>query len=173
MASTPPHTTPPSTLHTTLHTSTLHTSHLHTTHPPCPGMAPTLQFRARSRGGSLRLQVVSCQDLPDADAAGIGFGNKSDPYVVVRVGEQEQRTRAISGKLSPEFPKASSTFTFDVGGDPTSARVSFKVMDKDTFTSDDLIGQAKIKLSAGQLNGVLLSLRLVVQGEEDSDSEEE
>ena len=27
---------------------------------------------------------LQLKDLPDADAAGIGFGNKSDPYVIVR-----------------------------------------------------------------------------------------
>ena len=70
------------------------------------------------------------------DAAGIGFGNKSDPYVIVRstclriqnvdlsrsnvdivnhrVGGEEQKTKALSGKLNPEFKKDSSTFTFDV-----------------------------------------------------------
>merc|ERR1711973_475314 len=100
-------------------------------------MAPTIKFRAKNKGGNLVITVVSCTDLPDADAAGVGFGNKSDPYVVVRVGGEEQKTRALSGNLNPEFKK-------------------------DTSTADDLIGKASIKLSEGQANGVLLSLALVV-----------
>jgi len=125
-------------------------------------MAPTIKFRAKNKGGNLVITVVSCTDLPDADAAGVGFGNKSDPYVVVRVGGEEQKTRALGGTLNPEFKKDTSTFTFDVDGDVTARRIYFRVMDKDTFTADDLIGKASIKLSEGQANGVLLSLALVV-----------
>jgi len=77
-------------------------------------MAPTIKFRAKNKGGNLVITVVSCTDLPDADAAGVGFGNKSDPYVVVRVGGEEQKTRALGGTLNPEFKKDTSTFTFDV-----------------------------------------------------------
>merc|ERR1712203_132782 len=102
-----------------------------TTHSSPPSgikMAPTIKFRAKNRGGQLVITVVSCEDLPDMDAAGIGFGNKSDPYVIVRVGGEEQKTKALSGKLNPEFNKDSSTFTFDVDGDVTSRRIYFKVM---------------------------------------------
>ena len=74
--------------------------------------AGTLRFRAKDKGsGKLQITVVSCsvsfrgvekkrffeedffckihfdilqhKDLRDADAAGVGFGNKSDPYVKV------------------------------------------------------------------------------------------
>merc|ERR1711936_1259878 len=145
----------------------------HTSPPSGIKMAPTIKFRAKNRGGQLVVTVVSCEDLPDMDAAGIGFGNKSDPYVIVRVGGEEQKTKALSGKLNPEFKKDSSTFTFDVDGDVTSRRIYFKVMDKDTFTSDDLIGKASIKLTSGQANGVLLSLSLQIKEEEDSDENDD
>merc|ERR1711971_190761 len=136
-------------------------------------MAPTIKFRAKNRDGKLVITVISCSDLPDADAAGIGFGNKSDPYVIVRVGGEEQKTKALSGKLNPEFKKESSTFVFDVDGDVTARRIFFKVMDKDTFTSDDLIGKASFKLTSGQANGVLLSLSLQIKEEEDSDEDDD
>merc|ERR1712228_628268 len=147
-----------------------------TTHSSPPSgikMAPTIKFRAKNRGGQLVITVVACEDLPDMDAAGIGFGNKSDPYVIVRVGGEEQKTKALSGKLNPEFKKEASTFVFDVDGDVTARRIFFKVMDKDTFTSNDLIGKASIKLTSGQANGVLLSLSLQIKEEEDSDENDD
>merc|ERR1712083_526187 len=145
----------------------------HTSPPSGIKMAPTIKFRAKNRGGQLVVTVVSCEDLPDMDAAGIGFGNKSDPYVVMGVGGEEQKTRALGGTLNPEFKKDTSTFTFDVDGDVTARRIYFRVMDKDTFTADDLIGKASIKLSEGQANGVLLSLALVVKEEVDSDEDDD
>jgi Ca2+-dependent lipid-binding protein len=118
----------------------------------------------------LSIEVISCSNLPDCDLAGIGFGNKSDPYVIVKVGKdgKPQQTKAVAGKLNPVFPKGTSTFTFDVE-DATKRRIFFEVMDKDTFTKDDLIGKASIKLSKGQVNGILLSLALQTKEEEDSD----
>merc|ERR1712001_119462 len=145
--------------------------------PPSPSgsiMAPTIKCRAKNKDGKLTITVVSCSDLPDADLAGIGFGNKSDPYVTVRIGMEgdKQQTKAIQGKLNPVFKKESSTFHFDVE-DPSAKRIYFEVMDKDTFTKGDLIGEASIKLSAGQVNGVLLSLALHTKEEVDSDKEDE
>merc|ERR1712212_679488 len=140
--------------------------------------AGTIRFRAKDKGsGKLQITIVSCSDLRDADAAGIGFGNNSDPYVRVWVGvgneKDFKKTKAISGKLDPKFPKETSQFTFDVeGGDVTAKKVFFEVMDKDTFTSDDKIGEAQIKLSAGQTNGVLIALALQ-DGKDDVDSDKE
>merc|ERR1712212_1259272 len=75
--------------------------------------AGTIRFRAKDKGdGKLQITVVSCSDLRDADAAGIGFGNKSDPYVRVWVGVGNEKdfkeTKAIRGKLDPKFPKETS-----------------------------------------------------------------
>merc|ERR1712203_209483 len=83
-------------------------------------MAPTIKFRAKNKNGKLAISVISCSNLPDCDLAGIGFGNKSDPYVIVKVGKdgEPQKTKAVAGKLNPVFPKGTSTFTFDVE-DPT------------------------------------------------------
>merc|ERR1712032_1021841 len=128
--------------HSSSHTP-LGNTHFKSLTPTSPSgiiMAPTIKFRAKNRDGKLVITVVSCTDLPDADAAGIGFGNKSDPYVIVRVGGEEQKTKALSGKLNPEFKKETST-----------------------FVSDDLIGKASIKLTSGQANGVLLSLSLQIK----------
>merc|ERR1712055_1214784 len=102
--------------------------------------AGTIRFRAKDKGsGKLQITVVSCSDLRDADAAGVGFGNKSDPYVKVWVGkgneEKAEKTKPIGGQLNPKFPKETSSWTFTVeGGDVTKKKVFFEVMDKDTFS---------------------------------------
>merc|ERR1712107_60441 len=140
--------------------------------PPKETQWHPIHFRAKGKNGKLQITVISCKDLPDADLAGIGFGNKSDPYVTVRVGSdgKKQQTKAISGKLDPVFKKETSVFEFDVS--PTAKTIFFEVMDKDTFTPDDLIGKAQIKLTQGQANGILLSLALKVKEEDDSSDDE-
>ena len=107
--------------------------------------------------------------LPDKNNTGM---NQID-----RVGKdgEPQKTKAVAGKLNPVFPKGTSTFTFDVGSlrfdfndftkiliqdlssspsffsiqveDPTKRRIFFEVMDKDTFTKDDLIGKVIFSLN--------------------------
>merc|ERR1712055_643646 len=110
-------------------------------------MAPTISFTAEDRSGNLMLQVVSCSDLPDKDALGIGFGNKSDPYVKVRVGNKEEKTETADS-LSPSFKAKHSTFHFDVRGSVVGTTVNFEVMDKDTFTKDDFLGTATVTLTS-------------------------
>merc|ERR1712126_269816 len=110
-----------------------------------------------------QITVISCKDLPDTDGAGIGFGNKSDPYVTVRVGKdgEKQQTKAISGKLDPVFKKETSVFEFDVS--PTAKMIFFEVMDKDVHQrrphwqgpdqADRRAGQRDLALSRPQGQG--------------------
>merc|ERR1712083_817370 len=87
---------------------------------------------------------VSCEGLPDLD----GALNLTDPYVVVRVGKEKQKTKAVGGALNPEFDEETSTFLFENGPeDALQSRIRFRVMDKDTFSPDDLIGKASIEVS--------------------------
>merc|ERR1712112_275844 len=79
-------------------------------------MAPTLSFTAKENGSSLEIAVISCTDLPDKDLAGIGFGNKSDPYVKVKVSGYENQTK-VADSLNPSYELKSSTFLFPVEDD--------------------------------------------------------
>ena len=75
------------------------------------------------------------QNLPDLDAGGIGFGNKTDAYVKVHLeitvdntrltkpllpqvkaglNGEEKKTKTKGGSLNPVFDPASSKFTFNV-----------------------------------------------------------
>ena len=77
-------------------------------------MAPSLTFKCEVKeDGRLAITILSCANLPDLD--GSGNLDLTDPYVVVKVGQEKQHTKTIRGKLNPVFPAESSTFLFDVG----------------------------------------------------------
>jgi len=113
---------------------------------------PELTFKCNlQEDGQLSITIISCANLLDLDCA--GSFNLSDPYVVVKVGENKQFTKTISDDLNPKFPEDTSTFLFQVGGDISKCAIFFKVMDKDPLSSDDVIGQAGIKLTDGEATG--------------------
>jgi len=118
----------------------------------------TLTFKCKPKDDKLEVTIVSCEGLPDLD----GALNLTDPYVVVRVGKEKQKTKAVGGALNPEFDEETSTFLFDNGPEvAVQSRIRFHVMDKDTFTPDDLIGKASIKLSDVDQTGEPITLELV------------
>ena len=75
---------------------------------------PELTFKCELQkdGGQLAITIVSCSNLPNLDSS--GSCNLSDPYVMVKVGEEKQFTKTISGDLNPVFPEETSTFIFEV-----------------------------------------------------------
>jgi len=118
----------------------------------------TLTFKCKPQDDKLEVTIVSCEGLPDLD----GALNLTDPYVVVRVGKEKQKTKAVGGALNPEFDEETSTFLFENGPEVAlQSRIRFHVMDKDTFTPDDLIGKASIKLSDVDQTGEPITLELV------------
>merc|ERR1711934_998005 len=113
---------------------------------------PELTFKCElQKDGQLAVRIVSCANLADLDST--GSYNLSDPYVVVKVGEEKKFTKTISDDLNPTFLEETSTFLFEVGGDVSKSAIFFKVMDKDPLSSDDVIGQAGIKLGDGEATG--------------------
>ena len=72
-----------------------------------------------------------------------------------------------------KYSASAYLLSLQVAGNVTGTRIHFHVMDKDTISSDDFVGQASVKLTSGQLNGVLLSLALKTKGECDSSDCEE
>ena len=73
-------------------------------------MAPSLTVKFAQKDDKLEVTIVRCKDLPDLD----GAFNLTDAYVVVKVGEKKERTKAVGGKLDPKFDVETSTFLFDV-----------------------------------------------------------
>ncbi|KAK8914610.1 putative ADP-ribosylation factor GTPase-activating protein AGD11 [Platanthera zijinensis] len=82
--------------------------------------------------GLLRIRVVRGVNLAVRDV------RSSDPYLVLRMGNQKLKTRVIKKNLNPEWDEE---LTFSVA-DP-SVPVKLEVYDKDTFSLDDPMGDAE------------------------------
>jgi hypothetical protein len=80
---------------------------------------------------TLRVDILSCSGLRNAD----GIGNKSDPYVVVKIGKKRGRTRTVKSHLHPVF---NERLEFRVEA-PALALLNIEVWDKDLM-SDDRLG---------------------------------
>jgi len=111
---------------------------------PTPETTPTpkLTFKCEEKGDNLEVTIVSCKGLPDLD----GAFNLTDAYVIVQLGTKKERTKAVGGKLDPKFEK-DNVFEFNIKDVALQSRIRFRVMDKDTFSPDDLIGKASIEVS--------------------------
>ncbi|XP_072371523.1 fer-1-like protein 4 [Scyliorhinus torazame] len=87
----------------------------------------------------VRLYVVKAADLAPSDPNG-----KSDPYIVVKIGEQVQdsKDRYIPKQLNPVFGEVfEMTVAF-----PTETELTVSIFDHDMVGKDDLIGETKLDL---------------------------
>ncbi|KAL8114566.1 elicitor-responsive protein 3-like isoform X2 [Apium graveolens] len=91
------------------------------------------------RRGSLEVLLVGAKGLENSD-----FLNNMDPYVIITCRTQEKKSNVASGMGSE--PEWNETFLFNVSGDVSE--LSIKILDSDTGTADDFVGQAKIPLEA-------------------------
>ncbi|KAK7348849.1 hypothetical protein VNO80_23571 [Phaseolus coccineus] len=83
--------------------------------------------------GILKLRIKRGIDLAIRDA------RASDPYVVVKMGDQHMKTRVIKNNCNPTWNEEMTLFVKDV-----QTPVHLTVYDKDTFTVDDKMGEAEI-----------------------------
>ncbi|KAH6813163.1 Calcium-dependent lipid-binding family protein [Perilla frutescens var. frutescens] len=87
--------------------------------------------------GTLEVLLVSAKGLEDSD-----FLSGMDPYTIITYRTQEKKSGIASGKGS--CPEWNESFLFSISNDHTELKI--KLMDKDTFTADDFIGEATIPL---------------------------
>ncbi|GLT90902.1 hypothetical protein SLE2022_088170 [Rubroshorea leprosula] len=87
--------------------------------------------------GTLEILLVSAKGLEDAD-----FCSNTDAYVILKCRSQEQKSSVASGKGSE--PEWNETFVFSVTEGVTE--VILKILDSDTGTADDFLGEATIPL---------------------------
>ncbi|XP_074590518.1 elicitor-responsive protein 3-like [Curcuma longa] len=87
--------------------------------------------------GTLHVLLVSAKGLDNAD-----FLGNMDPYAVLICRSQEQKSSIASG--AGNEPEWNETFVFTVSDSTTD--LTIKLFDKDTFSSDDFVGEAKILL---------------------------
>ncbi|XP_078443659.1 calcium-dependent lipid-binding (CaLB domain) family protein isoform X1 [Wolffia australiana] len=98
--------------------------------------------------GTLRVQIVRGRRLAIRDF------KSSDPYVVVRLGNQTQKTKVINSCLNPVW---NEELVFAM---PEAARVlQLEVFDRDRFKHDDKMGRGDVDLQ-GLVSGIRLSRAL-------------
>ncbi len=69
------------------------------------------------------------------------FG-KADPFVVVQIGNQSHQTQVHNN--GGKNPRWTDALQFTINNDQV---LTFKIMDKDTFSSSDLIGEGQVNLA--------------------------
>ncbi|XP_068315107.1 16 kDa phloem protein 2-like isoform X1 [Pyrus communis] len=89
--------------------------------------------------GTLEVLLVEAKGLKNKDFLSV---NKMDPYVIFTVKTQEKKSTVAKGKGSD--PEWNESFLFTVTDDVSELRL--KIMDKDTFTKDDFVGEAIVPL---------------------------
>jgi C2 domain len=85
----------------------------------------------------LSIKILQAHLTHDTD-----FFTNMDPYVIVRVGSQNKRTRILDN--AGKCPVWNEEFIFQISEYDNTFSVT--VMDKDTFTADDMVGSATINL---------------------------
>ncbi|XP_047063459.1 elicitor-responsive protein 3-like [Lolium rigidum] len=99
--------------------------------------------------GKLEVLLISAKGLDDSD-----FFNRMDPYVILTWRSNEQKSTVAKGAGGE--PEWNETFAFKVySSADNSPQLSLKIMDSDTFSADDIVGEASIPLEAVLLEGSL------------------
>ncbi|XP_004248567.1 16 kDa phloem protein 2-like isoform X1 [Solanum lycopersicum] len=87
--------------------------------------------------GTLEVFLVNAKGLEDQN-----WLTSMNPYVILTCRTQEKESSVASGEgTNPEW---NETFVFTISGDVEE--ITLRIMDKDTLSSDDFVGEAKIPL---------------------------
>ncbi|WVZ74458.1 hypothetical protein U9M48_022637 [Paspalum notatum var. saurae] len=89
--------------------------------------------------GTLEVLLVGAKGLENAD-----YLCNMDPYAILKCRSQEQKSSIATGKGSN--PEWNENFVFTVSDKTTDLII--KLMDSDTGTADDFVGEATIPLEA-------------------------
>ncbi|XP_071709464.1 16 kDa phloem protein 1-like [Rutidosis leptorrhynchoides] len=91
--------------------------------------------------GIMEVNLVDAHGLTKSD-----FLNNIDPYVLIKYKSQEHKSTVAKGQGSN--PKWNEKFSFRVEfpGADEQPKLVLKIMDHDTFSADDYIGQTTIYL---------------------------
>ncbi|KAH7513969.1 16 kDa phloem protein 2 [Ziziphus jujuba] len=89
--------------------------------------------------GTLEVVLHSAKGLENTDF----LWNKMDPYVILTCRTQEQKSSVASGKGSN--PEWNETFLFTISDGISELRL--KILDSDSGSEDDFVGEATIPLN--------------------------
>ncbi|XP_062087288.1 16 kDa phloem protein 1-like [Humulus lupulus] len=102
--------------------------------------------------GIMEVLLVNGKGLGDTD-----FFGHMDPYVLIQYKDQERKSIVARGQGSSPSWNEKFSFRADYPGSGDNFKLIFKIMDKDTFSTDDYIGHATIYvkdlLAVGAENG--------------------
>ncbi|XP_044460919.1 16 kDa phloem protein 1 [Mangifera indica] len=108
--------------------------------------------RERMATGLLEVHLVNAKGLTDTD-----FLGNIDPYVVMQYKGQERKSSVAQGQGGIPTWNEKFTFRVEYPGGGGQYKLILKIMDKDTFSPDDFLGEATIYmedfLSIGMENG--------------------
>ena len=103
----------------------------------------------------LEVFVICCRHLPKMDMFG-----RADGYVVVSVGDVEQKTKVITRNYNPVYQQK---FIFDVP--PLTDELTMEVFDWDMVGSDDFIGMVSEPLLSAQTKSEEVIRKVLVNDE--------
>ncbi|KAK8976636.1 hypothetical protein V6N11_057236 [Hibiscus sabdariffa] len=89
--------------------------------------------------GILEVLLVGAKGLKDSD-----FLGDMDPYVILEYKGQEHKSSVARGDGSCPSWNEKFTFRVEYPGSGDDYKLVLKIMDKDTFSADDFVGQATI-----------------------------
>ncbi|EPS69666.1 hypothetical protein M569_05100, partial [Genlisea aurea] len=87
--------------------------------------------------GLLRIHLIRGTNLARRDLTG------SDPYVVVRYGDQKLRSRVVKKDLNPEW---NEDLTLTIDQHRRRLPVQLEVYDRDRFSRDDKMGDSEFEI---------------------------
>ncbi|KAK1378026.1 elicitor-responsive protein 1 [Heracleum sosnowskyi] len=93
--------------------------------------------------GVMEVTLVKARGLKNTDFI---FGGKIDPYVVIRYKNQEHRSTVAKGQGSTPVWNEKFTFRVQYPGPDDEHKLLLSIMDKDTLSADDFLGQSTIYL---------------------------
>jgi len=85
--------------------------------------------------GLLKVKVVRGVNLAKRDARG------SDPYVVIKMGNQKVKTSVKKKDVNPEWNEELTLSVSDA-----TVPIKLEILDKDTFTTDDSMGETEFTI---------------------------
>ncbi|KAA6397503.1 MAG: hypothetical protein EZS28_006971 [Streblomastix strix] len=87
--------------------------------------------------GKVKVTVIGVKDVIGVDSNG-----KSDPFIVVKNGQSEYKTKKVKNTLNAEY---NETFEFDYDSNTNEDRsIHFELWDYDTFSDNDQIGKLDV-----------------------------
>ncbi|KAJ7951131.1 elicitor-responsive protein 3 [Quillaja saponaria] len=109
--------------------------------------------------GTLEVLLVRAKGLDNST----DFLSNVDPYVILTYRTQQHRSTVATGAgCNPEW---NQSFLFTVAGDVSE--LNLKIMDKDTSTEDDFLGESRIQVEPVFYEGSLpVTAYNVVKGED-------